>query len=88
LVSIADAQGAPPVALVLNRATPERTEAVRSLADTLSVAFAGAIPEDDGVRRADLAGSPVAAYDRRGPALRAVERLAGRLRLMAEGARR
>lgn len=80
LATIAAAQGRPPVGLVLNRATPARREAVAALADELDIPVLGEVDDDEQVRRADVAGRPVADHAPDAPALRAVERLAASLR--------
>lgn len=83
LASIAREQGEPPVGLVLNRATPARRQAARELAAELGVALIGEVPDDEGVRRADVAGEAVSDHAPDTPALTAVGELAAALRAHA-----
>lgn len=83
LASIAREQGEPPVGLVVNRATPARRETATDLATELGVAFIGEVTHDEGVRRADVVGEPIADHAPDTPAFAAVGRLAAALRAQA-----
>lgn len=80
LASIARAQGSPPTALVLSRATPARRERAQALAAELGVPLVGEVPDDEGVRTADVAGAAVADHAPAAPALTAVAELIAALR--------
>lgn len=83
VASIAREQGEPPVGLVLNRATPARRQTAVELATELGVALVGEVPDDEGVRQADVAGEAVSDHTPATPGLAAVSELAAALRTHA-----
>lgn len=85
LATIARHGDGPPPVLVGNRVTPERAAVAEELARELDVPFAGAVPHDDGVRLADMAGRAVFDAAPGCPAAEAVRRLVQTLRLETEG---
>lgn len=82
LVALARALGRPPTAMVATQATPETADAAE-----LDVALVGRVPDDDAVRRADVAGEAIVDAAPDCAAVTAVTQLADSLRVTSEGVR-